>query len=103
MSNCLDKSDELNCRLLFIEVKSYISLTLLENQKNYNKKIPPFAFDKENNVNIPVNINVSMSIIDILKFEEIDHVYNLKFRLVLEWYLFIRNSFIYYQMMCSKL
>ena len=72
-----------------MEVKSYFSLILLEKQENYNKKIPPFAFDKVNNVNIPVNINVSMSIIDILKIEEVDHVYNLKFRLVLEWYLFV--------------
>ena len=55
-------------------------------QENYNKKIAPFSFDKVNNVNIPVNINVSMSIIDIIKIEEVDHVYILKFRLVLEWY-----------------
>ena len=34
---------------------------------------------------IPVNINVSMSVIDILKIEEVDHIYILKFRLVLEW------------------
>ena len=27
-----------------------------------------------------------MSIIDIIKIEEVDHVYILKFRLVLEWY-----------------
>ena len=40
------------------------------------------------NVNIPVNINVSMSVIDIIKIEEVDHVYILKFRLVLEWYSF---------------
>ena len=54
-------------------------------QDNYNKKIAPFSFDKVNNLNIPVNINVSMSIIDIIKIEEVDHVYTLKFRLVLEW------------------
>ena len=35
---------------------------------------------------IPVNINVSMSVLDILKIEEVDHIYILKFRLVLEWY-----------------
>ena len=52
---------------------------------NYNKKIAPFSFDKINNRNIPVNINVSMSVIDIIKIEEVDHVYILKFRLVLEW------------------
>ena len=52
---------------------------------NYNKKIAPFSFDKVNNINIPVNINVSMSVIDIIKIEEVDHIYTLKFRLVLEW------------------
>ena len=64
-----------------------ISLTLRETQDNYNKKIAPFSFDKVKNLNIPVNINVSMSVIDIIKIEEVDHVYILKFRLVLEWYL----------------
>ena len=59
---------------------------LLFSQDNYNKKIAPFTFDKVKNVNIPVNVNVSMSVIDIIKIEEVDHVYILKFRLVLEWY-----------------
>ena len=40
-------------------------------QENYNKKIAPFSFDKINNVNIPVNINVSMSVIDIIKIAEV--------------------------------
>ena len=44
------------------------------------------------NVNIPVNVNVSMSVIDIIKIEEVDHVYILKFRLVLEWYSFNLRS-----------
>ena len=52
---------------------------------NYNKKIAPFSFDKVLKAVIPVNINVSMSVIDILKIEEVDHIYILKFRLVLEW------------------
>ena len=70
--------------------KSNIFLILLQNQENYNKKIAPFSFDKINNVNIPVNINVSISVVDIIKIEEVDHVYILKFRLVLEWYLFVK-------------
>ena len=70
-----------------MKVKVNISLILLDKQENYNKKIAPFTFDKVNNVNIPVNINVSMSIVDFIKIEEVDHVYVLKFRLVLEWYL----------------
>ena len=32
-----------------------------------------------------------MSVIDIIKIEEVDHVYILKFRLVLEWYLILLN------------
>ena len=59
---------------------------------NYNKKIPPFSYDREKDVNLPVNINVSMSVIDILKIEEVDHVYTLKFRLILEWYICLRNK-----------
>ena len=55
-------------------------------QDNYNKKIAPFSFDKVLKAVIPVNINVSLSVIDILKIEEVDHIYILKFRLVLEWY-----------------
>ena len=40
-------------------------------QDNYNKKIAPFRFDKINNVNIPVNIRVSMAVIDIINFAEV--------------------------------
>ena len=72
-SNCKDESDEVNCRLLVMK-------------NNYNKKIAPFRFDNENQSNIPAMINVSMSIIDVLKIEEVNHVYILKFRLTLEWY-----------------
>ena len=54
-------------------------------QDNYNKQIAPFTYDEETMTNIPVNINVSMSITDILKIEEVDHTYTLKFRLLLEW------------------
>jgi len=72
-SNCLDESDEDGCRLMYMK-------------DNYNKKIAPFIFDKVNNKNIPVNVNASMSVIDIVKIAEVDHTFTLKFRLVLEWY-----------------
>ena len=52
---------------------------------NYNKKIAPFSFDTVQKAVIPVNINVSFSVIDILKIEEVNHIYVLKFRFVLEW------------------
>ena len=54
-------------------------------QDNYNKKIAPFSFDKVKKRAVPVGINVSMTVTDIIKIEEVDHVYTLKFRLVLEW------------------
>ena len=119
-SNCFDKSDEENCKLLLIEVvllshsfsffpkgqlslslsffpkgklslslsfflKGQLSLTHLFPKDNYKRKIAPFSYDRENNENTPVKINVSMSVIDILKIEEVDHIYTLKFRLMLEW------------------
>ena len=86
-SNCFDKSDEENCKLLSMEV-AFVFFTFNFEfclKVNYNKKIAPFSFDRVKNANIPVTINVSMSVIDILKIEEVDHVYTLKFGLVLEW------------------
>ena len=35
--------------------------------------------------NKPANVSVSMAVTDILKIEEVDHTYTMKFRLVLEW------------------
>ena len=55
-------------------------------QGNYNKKIAPFVFDEDTWSNFPANVSVSMAVTDILKIEEVDHVYTMKFRLVLEWY-----------------
>ena len=55
-------------------------------QDNYNKKIAPFSFDKVLKAVIPVKINVSISVIDIVRIKEVDHIYVLKFRLVLEWW-----------------
>ena len=80
-SNCVDESDEDNCKLIFMKVTGFILrhetreqvVIILQIQDNYNKKIAPFSFDKINNVNIPVNINVSMSVIDIIKIAEVSH------------------------------
>ena len=45
----------------------------------------PFSYNKATKKTSPVSINVSMSVMDVLKIEEVDHVYTLKFRLLLEW------------------
>ena len=70
VANCMDKSDEENCRVLIME-------------ENYNKKIAPFGFDSGI---IPVEVHVSMAVMDIISIKEVDLNYILKFRLVLEWY-----------------
>ena len=53
---------------------------------NYNKKISPFDFDYESSNIIPVNVNVTMTVMDVLSISEVDLVYVLKFRLLMVWY-----------------
>jgi hypothetical protein len=72
-SNCKDSSDEENCRTIVMK-------------ENYSKKIAPFTFDMQKQVNIPVKINISMTVVDVIKIKEVDHIYTLKFRLKLEWF-----------------
>ena len=52
----------------------------------YNSKIAPFAFDYVKSEVIPVNVNVSMAVIDVLSISEKDLVYVLKFRFLMVWY-----------------
>ena len=73
ISNCKDRSDEENCKVLVME-------------ENYNKKISPFSFDSESEDIIPVYVNISMAIMDIIDINEVDLNYVLKFRLLMEWY-----------------
>lgn len=79
---------------------------------NYNKKIPPFKFDRESKQNIPADVNVSVAIRlfkiwceelkfkilfvfsrDILSIEEINHVFTMKFVMLMEWYDYRINFF----------
>ena len=53
---------------------------------NYNKKISPFKFDYVNQMIKPVNVNVSFAVIDVLSTREVDLVYVLKFRFLMEYY-----------------
>ena len=71
--NCKDGSDERNCKMMIIE-------------DNYNKKIAPFIFDTDLEEITPVEIAVSIDILQLLKFMEVDLEYILKFKLKLEWY-----------------
>ena len=55
-------------------------------KENYNKKISPFEFDYESRTVIPVNVNISMAVMDIVSISEIDLEYVLKFRFLMIWY-----------------
>jgi len=71
--NCKDESDEDGCQMLFMK-------------DNYNKKISAFKFDEKTKQNIPVIVKVSIAVKKIFKIEEVNHVFSIKFRLLMEWY-----------------
>ena len=59
---------------------------MLVMKDNYNKKIAPFDFDYSASRVIPVNVNISMAVMDVLSISEVDLVYVLKFRFLMVWY-----------------
>ena len=71
--NCKDKSDEKSCSLIVFE-------------DSYNKKVPPFTTDPEDNSVIPVKVNVSTSLMNVLAISEFDHTIHLKLGITLKWY-----------------
>ena len=72
-SNFRDESDEENCLML---VK----------KDTYNSKIAPFAYDYVKSEVIPVDVNVSAAVMDVLSISETDLVYVLKFRFMMSWF-----------------
>ena len=73
ISNCKDESDEDNCKMLVMK-------------ENYNKKIAPFQFDYKEQAITPAAVNVSFTVMDMLSIQEVNLVFVLKFRLLMEWY-----------------
>lgn len=59
---------------------------MLVMKDNYNKKIAPFDFDYESRKVLPVNVNISIAVMDVLSISETDLVYVLKFRFLMVWY-----------------
>ena len=59
---------------------------MLVMKESYNKKIAPFDFDYAASKTIPVNVNISMAVMDVLSISEVDLVYVLKFRFLMVWY-----------------
>ena len=68
-----DESDENNCQMLVMK-------------STYNRKIAPFAFDYIKSQVIPVNVNVSLAVMDVLSISEKDLVFVLKFRFIMVWF-----------------
>ena len=59
---------------------------MLVMKDNYNKKIAPFNFDYVASKVIPVDVKVSIAVMDVLSISEVDLTYVLKFRFLMVWY-----------------
>ena len=70
--DCPDKSDETECSLVEIE-------------SGYDKKVPPFDVDEESHI-VAVTVNISTTLMNVLKISEVDHTIELKFGISLVWY-----------------
>ena len=71
--HCRDQSDEDNCSLLVLK-------------KGYNKEVAPFIYNKTRKEVDPVKIDVSTSIRNIIDISEVNHIIELKFDILMEWY-----------------
>ena len=69
--NCRDESDEAGCQLIFFK-------------NNYNKNIPPIGSAKGGTV-IPVNVNISITLMKVVEIEEVDHSIHLQFQIHMMW------------------
>ena len=73
MPDCDDKSDELNCRILYLE-------------EGYNKRVPPVGTTgKKIKTLKPVEVNVSMILYKIVAIKEDQHSIQLQFQIKLHW------------------
>ena len=72
ISNCKDKSDEVDCKLIIFE-------------NNYNNKIPPIVPIIDEDDFKPAQLNISIDLLRIVDMEETDHKIDFQFRITLEW------------------
>ena len=84
--DCVDQSDESNCKLI-------------EFNDNYNKKVPPFTINKEDNTLIPAKIRVSTQLKNVLAISEFTHTIVLKIGITLKWY---ENRVLYHNLKNSE-
>ena len=73
LPDCRDKSDERDCRILFLE-------------EGYNKRVPPISATEDNRKELtPVNVNVSLTLFKVVSMAEEEHSIELEFEIGLEW------------------
>ena len=71
-THCQDKSDENNCKLVIME--------------NYNKNLAPFTVNQSNDEIDAVNVNIDAKVINILKINEVEQLFQVKISLMLTWF-----------------
>ena len=70
--NCRDQSDERGCQLMVTK-------------EGYNKNIPPITVKSSDQSTVPVCLNISIELLQIIDMEEQDHKIDLQFQITLEW------------------
>jgi hypothetical protein len=56
-------------------------------KNSYNKKVAPFSTASDTDLTIiPVPVNITMVLMKILEIAEVEHIIELKFGIMLEWY-----------------
>ena len=73
LPNCADESDETGCRLLVLK-------------DSYNKRVPPISAKSALDFTIvPVSVEVSIVLMEVVSIDEVDHSIQLQFEVVLSW------------------
>ena len=71
--NCRDKSDEKGCRFLFLN-------------DGYNNRLPPITLvDVAQDLILPVNVKVSITLLKVVSIDEEDHSIEFQFEITLQW------------------
>ena len=73
VADCIDKSDERDCKIVVLE-------------EGYNKRVPPIKTVSPTNHDIhPVQVNVSMALLKVVRMDERKHSIEFQFKIVLKW------------------
>ena len=71
--HCRDESDEDSCKLIVFK-------------ESYNRKVPPFTVNPLDLTMVPVQVQVSTALMNVLAISEFTHTIDLKLGITLNWY-----------------